>query len=1475
MKRTRAEALVLVNWSGVFYERYRLDRHVTALEGVNGAGKTTALVAAYVCLLPDLTRLRFAPVAEAGASAGDRGLYGRLGDPGSPSYAALDLRLASGERLVAGVELERRAEPTVELATFAILGLPDAASLAEVFLHRRDRDDEVVDLNGLRERAALAGGRLKPFESAKDYFGTLFEAGVLPLRLATDEDRNKLNEMLRTSLFGGISKSLTGDLRDFLLKEQSDLGDTLRAMRSNLEACRRTRHEVAEARQLEAEIGRVFVAGQTMFAAALHATRTRLDELSRGAEEARKMFQAAADKAKEAEGALAVVREEHESAVKARDGCVSDLGAARDALDRTRRATEVQRHIDGLLVERAKLVVRSEHASLELEDADRVRREARAHEARAADDERAAAAGLADAQRGVQELARRAGLHRHVVAERDRAIETLGIGGADAAGFEEAARRCHAEIRAADAALAALDRRCALAEIRRVDFARVLAALGRLVGRDVVIGEAHGVALAALERLRERAVLAIELPDLPKRIEERRRLAARQDAVRAGAAALSSPDAPLDRAAVVQVAHAEAEARAERAALDAAAAERSAAGERDTESAAQVALEATEALAARWREARESAAQLAEVGQAPVDGPSTLERCTAELRRRRDVAVAERASSAAARDRRLAEATRLEGVGAFGDDVLRARDAVDGELLAGRLEQLPVDEAPEIEARLGPLASAILVEDAAAAVQKLLREPGRPANVWLVDTRALSEWSDVAPSAELRDGNAIVRESSALRVTRVPEQPVLGRAARRAAAARARAEADAFGQEADALAGDGERLETAIALAVRLGRDAALLERRDPSAEMAAARSAVDEAVERRRSFEKGASIARGVETAARRRARELSAILPDAHLLDGPDHGAEVELLTERCADARKAREEIAAAGEDRAIVSRELDVLREPPPDADEVERLRGEMARCGAGRDTLASASTALDFVANHVEALSWGDAEGKLASAEQVAPALRAQCDEAAAALGRARERLQAANDAHGAANARWIEADGSLKLCDAELAGRRVEFADYGVDEVGDDAIARHSERVEALASRLATVNDAERDLLVRASLAEQSLAGAAAERERCSTRLADEEKKVPPAAERWDRLRERAEAARVLAGATSDAARAALGASGSIDLWRRAEASARELVIELRHARNGEPVVPEIESAIAAADENAEAPRGELYLASWLRARAWLKRRIPLIISEVEDPVEALARVGEHLRRLQSRLEGQERDLRGRSEDVARNIDAQLRRAGREVTRLNRDLGDVRFGNIDGVRIESRRVEHMDRVLGALREGAAQALLFEPDVPFEEALDELFKRYGGGRIGGHKLLDYREYVDLRVMVRRRATGAWEDATPGKLSTGENIGVGAAVMMVVLTAWERDANLFRARSTHGSLRFLFLDEATRLSSDNLGVLFELCQNLDLQLLIAAPEVATAEGNTTYRLVRTVDERGRETVHVTGRRAVARA
>jgi chromosome partition protein MukB len=256
--------------------------------------------------------------------------------------------------------------------------------------------------------------------------------------------------------------------------------------------------------------------------------------------------------------------------------------------------------------------------------------------------------------------------------------------------------------------------------------------------------------------------------------------------------------------------------------------------------------------------------------------------------------------------------------------------------------------------------------------------------------------------------------------------------------------------------------------------------------------------------------------------------------------------------------------------------------------------------------------------------------------------------------------------------------------------------------------------------------------------------------------------------------------------------------------------------------------------------------------------------------------LEGLERLRRHLKALSERLDDQERKLRGASEDVARGIDVHIRSAQRQVRLLNRELEGVRFGTIRGMQIRLSRDDRMEGVLRALREGSAQDLLFAPTMPVEEALDALFTRFGGrGQTVGQRLLDYREYVDINVEIQRQASAEWERVNPSRLSTGEAIGVGTALMMVVLTAWERSANLFRAKRSLGTLRLLFLDEANRLSQDNLQVLFELCNSVDLQLLIAAPEVARAPGCTTYRLVRRSTSDGGEEVVVSGRRTIAGA
>ena len=567
----------------------------------------------------------------------------------------------------------------------------------------------------------------------------------------------------------------------------------------------------------------------------------------------------------------------------------------------------------------------------------------------------------------------------------------------------------------------------------------------------------------------------------------------------------------------------------------------------------------------------------------------------------------------------------------------------------------------------------------------------------------------------------------------------------------------------------------------------------------------------------------------------------------------------------------EVARAAPFAVIVDENLGVLRTLPLSDDELGALRAIVDELRADRERLDAAADALEYVRTNSDALGWSEAPNRLVDNQELVPAIEAQLREAEAAQDAAERAAGGADAAHEEATARWQDADGRKRVATKEHAAAEVRFAALGIPAPTDEAVRTAGEEATRCEREL-RAQSARRDELLESRGGQENVRKEAGERARLAEeKLASERQEAKPAIVRWERLRALAMQHALLASAVSAGQSELSGIRGHVNLVQVAQNQRTLLLERLRGAHGGAALLTELQILRDASD----AAFADAVFELWLSVLNWLRRRLPAQIAEVDDPREALLRLRDQLSSLEERLARQEDDLRGASEDVARGIDVQIRKARGQVTRLTKNLDGVSFGSIQGIRVRIQPVEKMEQVLRALREGAAQGLLFQENLPIEEALDEIFRRYGGGRTSGQRLLDYREYVHLQVEIRRKAGADWETANPTRLSTGEAIGVGAALMMVVLTEWERDAMLLRGKKSHGSLRFLFLDEANRLSHDNLGVLFDLCQTLDLQLLIAAPEVARAEGNTTYRLVRRTTADGREEVLVSGRRTRAEA
>jgi chromosome partition protein MukB len=596
--------------------------------------------------------------------------------------------------------------------------------------------------------------------------------------------------------------------------------------------------------------------------------------------------------------------------------------------------------------------------------------------------------------------------------------------------------------------------------------------------------------------------------------------------------------------------------------------------------------------------------------------------------------------------------------------------------------------------------------------------------------------------------------------------------------------------------------------------------------------------------------------------------LLGEAFLLTGTDHGEAYRAIARSIAEAEAGGLELERVREARRLLESTLQALRFPGASNTTTEALQSEQRALELDRDRWFRITDALAEV-RELAGLFDSNAGQRALESVALVPALEEQHDRAFIALAESEGRLEEADAAREEATLTWQRADGERSALSAQCLRLDAELARLGVGEGNASGLLSEQQLLADLGAEAERSERAERELQTQLALLGERRRELARQGDTARRALDESEKQAAPSAERFRELRASVTQGPLALPPNSTAALLEAPAPhGSAELWADARSKRELLRGRLAASRAGTELVAVLQTLLGDDERSA---RGLAYLHAWFKVREWLGGRVPAQVADVQDPLEALERLRDHLSALERRLERQEGDLRGASEDIARSIEVQLRRAGNQVRRLNQSLERIRFGSIHGIRVRAERVERMAQVLRALREGDAQELLFQPTLPIEDALNEVFRRYAGGRSGGHRILDYREYVELSVEILRQSGDTWELANPTRLSTGEAIGVGAALMMVVLTEWERDANLLRGRRDHGSLRFLFLDEANRLSPDNLGVLFDLCQSLDLQLLIAAPEVARADGNTTYRLVRVVTEDGREEVMVSGRRA----
>jgi len=275
-----------------------------------------------------------------------------------------------------------------------------------------------------------------------------------------------------------------------------------------------------------------------------------------------------------------------------------------------------------------------------------------------------------------------------------------------------------------------------------------------------------------------------------------------------------------------------------------------------------------------------------------------------------------------------------------------------------------------------------------------------------------------------------------------------------------------------------------------------------------------------------------------------------------------------------------------------------------------------------------------------------------------------------------------------------------------------------------------------------------------------------------------------------------------------------------------------------------------------------------------------LRERIRQDIIRTDDPVEAIEQMEIELGRLTEELTAREQQLAISSKSVANIIRKTIQREQNRIRQLNQGLQAVAFGQVKSVRLNVNVREAHAGLLDVLSEQQEQHqdLFSSNRLTFSEALAKLYQRLNphidmGQRTPqtiGEELLDYRNYLEMEVEVNRGSDG-WLRAESGALSTGEAIGTGMSILVMVVQSWEDESSRMRGKDI-SPCRLLFLDEAARLDAKSIATLFELCDRLEMQLIIAAPENISPEKGTTYKLVRKMFGNN-EHVHVVGLRGFA--
>lgn len=1477
MNRGHFKELTIVNWRGFFAETFELSSVITSLSGNNGAGKTTIMASMIATLMPDQKILNIKNTTESSSKsvASGSGLYNRIGD--GFAYTLATFQNSKNEIVYFGVSIEKLAssESKMTMTMFCIEGLGDNRVL-DYMLHGVESDTaepmfEICSLSDISKRITSVGAKLKRFNKLTEYHNYLFKHGAIPKSLNNHDDRLQYYKILESSMYGGISQKIQDELRNFLLPENVGIKSNFTELDETLERNRATKNSLDDTRNQMKVFDDLIDSSKKVFMHLFASLLVRRKELAtsylvhvrgksginlRLADKDRQ--KAESEEQVQSTQLLIDVKEERASELN------DELSNAKQVQNSLTSITKLEAELIEL---QAKFDSESETVSNLRGQKDKATQEVTKLEASILQYSQE----LHDIAKRFESLDKRAQQYKLITKKVNSVESHLGA----ALTVEEIGsvkRKLNNILVEISEELLKAEQAFSLFKTQKASYDKTMDALKMLLN-DEPVTQPYSQAKAWVEnhwkivpRLEQIHDLNIELKRLASDLEHSKEYNQKLTEY------FKQYQVDFESPAAVNSEYASVESQ-----LSSNKSKKQHTEHQISSIIKDVAMidDKTPNLmesVAKWNQGKSKleeyleesgyqAVEMTSVGKLMAESASLTKDITSLSVRKTDV------------ERELISVTQdimryQSSIGGVDPSIADLALNLEGKLLAEFFDDQNIEEATFSEAEYGHLREAIMVKDLDEAVDAIGRMDGAPDDVYLIEGDF--DYLNIDPNeSELIGGFIKVKsEGGFTRMSKIKMRGVFGELSRKNLL-------ETLDTQKSSLSQEKVEIETELKRSTRhqsqinnlVSNYSSVLFTENPDIELQSLLTEKTNLESEKRALEIKISEIIDMIDVLEVKLKLLSELVAGQEFFDADRYQLNYinqRNLVDRVEEYKSFIEQNAAYVE---LLISNCEMLQF---DLSEGVELKNNRDALEIKHKVQTQLVTDIAYIDENCEHLSFADAKDALDDFAKAERDTRNMLETVQLKLEKTKDTLNSTASSLDLAIEQKVEAETSLKVHKRLIAQEQLIVHDKRGDwDLSSDFVRNLENKVGAIKTELANARTRQTKLVSKIAEHVNDIKTLRVNLEHALECIKQTRKEALASVKSFKDIKARAvkgsyfshlhnrELMTVEANKLSTAGFSALSAlQKSIESFHKDGVVTDFEIARFNNELNRNSSVDSVSGVVTFEFTVLNA------VFEW--TQKFLLHRLSMDSQESEDAFKAVQIMEAKVESLKIALDEREKMLGIKSQELVRSIKSAIRKEQKRISKMNAMLHGVKFGSVKGIKIDVEMMDTHQKLLEALSdENTPYQRLFNDDtMSIKQVLGRIYSELSSNPTGnsdtfekqGNMLLDYRKYLNVVIKVTKGGD-KWEEARNNGVSTGESIGVGLILMLMIVNSWEVESQ--RVRGNISPARLLFLDEAGRVDGDGNSTINELCLSQGLQMIVAQPKDEMPKSGIIYILRRYIN------------------